>query len=224
MKSTILLFFIGLFLSATPFQCGNDKEYPLGSYNEALDDVNISVIPEQLEYTVGDTIWLSAEISEDDMLASAGLEGLTNGDGNFTFQIIKLKKAYEYLDGGASKFDLIYANGVKQDYDSNKYGSGIYRGINMNHLNKKYFFNFGLIPKEVGAFSFYIGTISIFYNNGPDGAHQFLHVNQHFLVNSNNKKVYEDLGYSDRMFVGNSTTNHRLSLTDSTAFFAFIVK
>ena len=213
-----------VFITLTAFQC--EKDYPIVNKIEVLDDFNISIIEEQTEYKVGDTIWLSAQISEADLLNDSGLEYLKNGFGSFPFEILKLRKYF--IQVGAGDFDLIYPNGDTLVYDANGYflnpRTYVTRIADMEYKNQIYSLKIGLIPTTAADYCFYLDfPTTINFGDFHEELYKFTMINQQFTVKNNNLKLISEYGYSDRIWVGNTDTKYSVPLDDSTRLYAFRV-
>lgn len=210
-------------LTLTAFQC--EKDYPVVNEIEVFDDYKISIQEEQLEYKVGDTIWLTAQISKQDLFNSSGLQLMENGFGSIHFFILKLRKYRVQV--GAENFDLVDSNGEVEDYIADGYALNprtyVTRIAKMDYYDSIYYLSIGLIPKSAADYCFYLQSASVSFGDMYEESYVFDLPNLRFSVTNSHKKVITDYGYSERIWIGNTEQSFNVSLDDSSFYYAFRV-
>jgi hypothetical protein len=214
---------IAVFLTLTAFQC--EKDYPVVNEIEVLNDFNISIQEEQIDYKVGDTIWLTAQINEHDLFNSSGLEVMNNGIGYVHFFILKLRKYRVQV--GAENFDILYPNKEIQDYVADGYflnpRTYVTRIADIEYKDSTYYLNVGLIPKSAADYCFYLQSASISFGELFEESYEFNLSNIHFSVNNSNKEIVAGYEYTERIWVGNTQEQFSLPLDEKSLYFAFRV-
>lgn len=207
-----------IFLIFTQFQCEEDV-----CYNEidVLTPFSVQISPEQKEYQVGDTIWLSANITEDEVKQNSEADWLYAGDGSIRLFLMELEKGDTKIRLAANRFDLVDSLGQVIEPES---PSSNRRNVFLTYNYGIYKLAVGVVPKFEGTFSFYLERGGIHYNNDPNCHYFFNLAYREFSVTDYNREIYQEMNKLGEVSVGDEQGIYYIDMENSNSAFAFKVK
>ena len=207
-----------IFLIFTQFQCEEDI---CSNEIDVLTPFSVQISPEQKEYQIGDTIWLSEKITEDEVKQNSEADWLYAGDGSIRLFLLELEKGDTKIRLEAYKFDLVDSLGeiIKPESPpSNR------RNVLLTYNNGIYELVVGVVPKFEGTFGFYLERGGIHYNNDPNCHYFFNLAYRDFSVTDYNREIYQEMNKLGEVSVGDEKGVYYIDLANSNAAFAFRVK
>lgn len=209
---------VSIFLIFTQFQCEEDI---CSNEIDVLTPFSVQISPEQKEYQVGDTIWLSAKITEDEVKQNSEADWLYVGNGSIRLFLLKLEKADKFIRLEAYRFDLVDSLGEIIEQGSPPSNR---RNVLLPYNDGVYELAIGVVPKFEGVFGFYIERGGIHYNNDPNCHYFFNLAYREFSVTDYNREIYQEMNKLGEVSVGDEKGVYYIDLANSSSAFAFRVK
>ena len=218
-RRLIYLLSTGIIISLSAFTC--DKNYCEETL-EVSSSYSVQITPEKKEYKVGDTIWLTCQIPEDEVKQNGSANWLYHGTGRISMFLLKLEESAGYIRFGTRYFDYVYSNGmvIQNGYDGQPL---VYDFFYLDYVDGNYSLNVGLIPRFTGPYCFYLNNGIVSYFNDPNCQYTF---NLEYLdvqANDHNHEIFQKIGMENPLLVGEEVNTIELDAVGSDRTFSFEV-
>ena len=223
MKKIVLLTILTSFLFYN-FQC--NKEEICANRITNRSSVKVDVSPEQLEYSIGDTIWLSTNFdTELEISNSNEVINVANGNGFFRTIIAYLDSGAE-VKRGFSDFEIINNNGELnqigiENENILKYQGQLYFSCDSIYCK----FQIGLVPQRTGNYCVTIALGRIGINDTSECPSNNRLEDNTFNVTSHNRELYQEFNLPNTIRLPRSgSTSSLWDVKASDATYTFRIK